>query len=234
MHMTEEPWIMLLRVLIAAGLGAALGAERGIRGRAAGLRTHFLVGAGSALFMIMSTHIGTFGPEVLAGFTRVTDPGRIAAQIVTGIGFLGAGAIIKEGFTVRGLTTAASLWVSAAIGMASGAGFYILAVGTTILALFALVGISRLERGIRRSIYRDLILTSPLDVDLSGIVESVSMPGVRVMGLDLTQDYEEETTTARLSLRLSNRETVGELPRKLLEHVRDAGIPLRKAKWRRM
>src|SRR3982751_4148656 len=116
-------WESLLRLAIAAGLGGAVGFERELRDREAGIRTHLLVSLGSALFTIGSAY-GFH--EFLAGGGNIVraDPSRIAAQIVTGIGFLGAGAIIREGLSVRGLTTAASLWIVAAIGMAAGAGYY--------------------------------------------------------------------------------------------------------------
>jgi putative Mg2+ transporter-C (MgtC) family protein len=130
-------WDALLRLVVAAGLGAAVGVEREVREREAGIRTHLLVSLGSCLFTIVSAY-GFH--EFLVGGTNVVraDPTRIAAQIVTGIGFLGAGAIIREGLSVRGLTTAASLWVVAAIGMASGAGYYWPAVAGAALTLFAL------------------------------------------------------------------------------------------------
>ena len=113
----------LFRLALAAALGGAIGFERELRDREAGLRTHMLVCLGSALFTIVSAY-GFH--EFLVGGDQVVraDPTRIAAQIVTGIGFLGAGAIIRQGVSVRGLTTAATLWVAAAIGMACGAGYY--------------------------------------------------------------------------------------------------------------
>jgi len=122
---------------VAGILAGAIGTEREIREREAGLRTHLLVGVGAALFTIVSAYAWTdfsFGSR--QGVTY--DPTRIAAQIVTGIGFLGAGAIIRQGLSVRGLTTAASLWVVAAIGMASGAGYYSGAVITTVVVLVSL------------------------------------------------------------------------------------------------
>jgi putative Mg2+ transporter-C (MgtC) family protein len=134
---TLSGWDALLRLAVAGGLGAVIGFERELRDREAGIRTHLLVSMGSALFTIVSA----FGfHEFLANGGSVVraDPTRIAAQIVTGIGFLGAGAIIREGLSVRGLTTAATLWVVAAIGMASGAGYYWPAVATTALTIFAL------------------------------------------------------------------------------------------------
>jgi putative Mg2+ transporter-C (MgtC) family protein len=138
---TEIPSIsdgnIVLRLAIAAMLGAAVGFERELRDREAGMRTHLLVALGSCLFTLVSAY-GFH--EFLANGGNVVraDPSRIAAQIVTGIGFLGAGAIIREGLSVRGLTTAGSLWVVAAAGMACGAGFYLAAVVATALTLIAL------------------------------------------------------------------------------------------------
>jgi putative Mg2+ transporter-C (MgtC) family protein len=123
-----------VRLAVAAAMGMAIGVEREMREQAAGLRTHMLVAVGSCLFTLVSA----FGFE---SFAASSDPSRVAAQIVTGIGFLGAGAILREGITVRGLTTAASLWIAAAIGMAVGVGMFWasgLAVAITIVSLWAL------------------------------------------------------------------------------------------------
>jgi putative Mg2+ transporter-C (MgtC) family protein len=127
----------LLRIVLAAVLGGAIGLERELREREAGLRTHMLVAIGSALFTIVSAYGFHAFLASGAGVVRA-DPSRIAAQIVTGIGFLGAGAIIREGLSVRGLTTAATLWGVAAIGMASGAGYYSAAVFGTAIVILAL------------------------------------------------------------------------------------------------
>ena len=136
--MPELQWgEVLLRIVLAGVLGGAIGAEREIREREAGLRTHMLVAVGAALFTIVSAYAWRdFQFSAASGVTF--DPTRIAAQVVTGIGFLGAGAIIRQGLSIRGLTTAASLWVVAAIGMASGAGYYSAAVITTVLVLVSL------------------------------------------------------------------------------------------------
>jgi putative Mg2+ transporter-C (MgtC) family protein len=128
---------VLLRVGLAAIFGGAVGAEREIREREAGLRTHMLVSVGAALFTLVSAYAWddfTFSAASGVSF----DPTRIAAQVVSGIGFLGAGAIIRQGLSVRGLTTAATLWVVAAIGMASGAGYYSAAAITTVLVIVSL------------------------------------------------------------------------------------------------
>jgi putative Mg2+ transporter-C (MgtC) family protein len=128
---------VLLRLVVAGALGAAIGLERELREQDAGLRTHLLVSVGSALFTIVSAY-GFHSFLTSGGAIVRTDPTRIAAQIVTGIGFLGAGAIIRQGLNVRGLTTAATLWLVAGVGMASGAGFYSAAVLGTAVALLTL------------------------------------------------------------------------------------------------
>lgn len=119
---------MVLRLVLSGVLGGLIGAEREYRGKVAGTRTHLLVALGSALMLLVSQH----------GFGGHGDPGRIAAQIVSGIGFIGAGAIMVDRQSIHGLTTAAGIWVSAGIGMATAAGLYGLAVVTTVLALAGL------------------------------------------------------------------------------------------------
>jgi putative Mg2+ transporter-C (MgtC) family protein len=134
---TIDTGSIVFRLVVAAALGGAVGIERELRDREAGFRTHLLVSAGSALFTLVSAY--GFQEFLASGDPVIrADPTRIAAQIVTGIGFLGAGAIIREGLAVRGHTTAATLWVVAAIGMASGAGYYAAAVTATILTVIAL------------------------------------------------------------------------------------------------
>jgi putative Mg2+ transporter-C (MgtC) family protein len=127
----------LLRLLIAAGLGGAIGLERELRDHEAGFRTHLLVALGACVFTLVSAYAWTdWTFSQRSGV--VFDPTRIAAQIVTGIGFLGAGAIIVRGISVRGLTTAATLWVVAAIGMAAGTGYYEVGIGAAVLVLVSL------------------------------------------------------------------------------------------------
>lgn len=141
MDLSQDQVDAAVRLAVAAAFGMAIGVERELREQAAGLRTHMLVAVGSCLFTIVSAY-GFQGPDV--------DPSRVAAQIVTGIGFLGAGAILREGLSVRGLTTAASLWIVAAVGMAVGLGMYWasgIAVGITIVSLWALRPFRRRLRG---------------------------------------------------------------------------------------
>jgi putative Mg2+ transporter-C (MgtC) family protein len=125
----------VLRLALAAVLGGAIGLEREYRHKPAGLRTQMLIALGAALFSILSVELGT----------RAGSPDRIAAQVVTGIGFLGAGAILRSGENVHGLTTAATIWVNAAIGMAAGLGSYIVATVAAAITLFVLALLPAME-----------------------------------------------------------------------------------------
>ena len=127
---------LAFRMLVAAVLGAAIGLEREIHEHPAGMRTHLLVSLGSAIFTVLSIY--GFQGIAANGVAATVDPTRIAAQVVSGIGFLGAGAILKYGTSIRGLTTAASLWTAAAIGMAAGAGEWLIAAVGTFLVVFSL------------------------------------------------------------------------------------------------
>ena len=125
----------ILRVVLAAFLGGIIGLEREYRAKEAGFRTHFLVGLGAAVFMVLSKY--GYDDVVAEELVRL-DPSRIAAQVVSGIGFIGAGCIIFQKHVVRGLTTAAGLWVTSAIGLACGSGMYWLAVAATMLVVICL------------------------------------------------------------------------------------------------
>ena len=124
----------IFRVFTAAILGGVIGFEREYRAKEAGLRTHFLVAMGSALFMIVSQ----YGFDSVLGESITLDPARVAAQVVSGIGFIGAGTIIFQKHVIKGLTTAAGLWVTSAIGLACGSGLYLLSVASTLLVLLCL------------------------------------------------------------------------------------------------
>jgi putative Mg2+ transporter-C (MgtC) family protein len=127
---------VFLRLALAAALGGAIGLEREYHRKPAGLRTNMLIALGSALFSILSVELGA----------DAGSPDRIAAQVVTGIGFLGAGAILRSGENVHGLTTAATIWVNAAIGMAAGLGSYVVAAGAAALTLVVLAILLFIER----------------------------------------------------------------------------------------
>jgi len=132
-------------LLIACLLGTILGVEREIRQKAAGVRTNALIALGAALFTIV-------GLELSKG---TGDPSRVASTIVTGVGFLGAGAILRTGTNIRGLTTAATIWVNAAIGMAAGAGAYALAIAATTISVVVLWVVGTVERRIERKVVKD-------------------------------------------------------------------------------
>lgn len=132
---------ILIRLLLSSVIGGAIGTEREVSNRPAGLRTHILVSVGSSLIMMVSIY----------GFSGEGDPSRLAAQVVSGIGFLGAGTIIRTGNDIKGLTTAASLWVCSGIGLAIGAGYYLGGVITTGIVLISLAALGNFERRVARS-----------------------------------------------------------------------------------
>lgn len=143
--MSIDYYAVFIRLSMAVFLGALIGFERSYHGRPAGLRTHTLVATSSALLMLVTV----FQWELLAGVPIETirvDPTRMAQGIMTGIGFLGAGVILKEQLTVRGLTTATSIWISSAIGIVVGMGFFSAAIATTIITLLVLTGLGWLEK----------------------------------------------------------------------------------------
>ena len=202
--MPDLSWAeVLLRVSLAAVLGGAIGVEREIREREAGLRTHMLVSVGAALFTLVSAYAWRdFHFSNASGVTF--DPTRIAAQVVTGVGFLGAGAIIRQGLSVRGLTTAATLWVVAAIGMAAGAGYYSAATITTILVLFSLWPLRILA-------YRMMPRLRPeegrLEVELRpaattvSVVEAVEQSGGDVRSLEFQHEGDRKRVDVRVRMR---------------------------------
>ncbi|WP_019200108.1 MgtC/SapB family protein [Afipia birgiae] len=152
--MFDETVIILTRILVASAIGAAIGFERSFHGRPAGFRTHTLVCVASALLMLVTVFQTGWVTNVPAGAIR-TDPTRMAQGIMTGIGFLGAGVIFKESPTVRGLTTAASIWVTAAIGILVGIGFYVPAIAGAVVTLIVLSGFRALEKYLPREFYVD-------------------------------------------------------------------------------
>jgi putative Mg2+ transporter-C (MgtC) family protein len=190
---------VLLRLSVAAVLGGAIGLERELRERQAGLRTHLVVCVGSALFTLVSAY--GFEDFFSATGTRI-DPTRIAAQIVSGIGFLGAGAIIRQGLSVRGLTTAATLWLVAAIGMAAGAGYYDAAVIATLGALLTLgplrVVAFRVTRRFRPNIER-LLVEIPAGGSPAPLIEVIEQFG-RVQSLDVAQEGDRRSVAIDVAL----------------------------------
>lgn len=137
-------WEISLRLVLAVLLGGLVGFERESHNRPAGFRTHILVCVGSALIMLLSA----YGFSEMAGGNYAVDPSRIAAQVVTGIGFLGAGTILRQRGSIKGLTTAASIWVVSGIGLAVGIGFYVGAAMATFVALISLLLLGRVDRAL--------------------------------------------------------------------------------------
>ena len=186
---------LLGRLLLAAVLGGAIGAERELNDQAAGLRTHMLLTIGACLFTVISAY----------GFRRGvgTDPSRLAAQIVTGIGFLGGGAIVRHGLTVKGLTTAASIWATASVGVAVGAGDYVLGIGGAGLVVGTLVGLRRVSTTLQRwGVSREefVIATRP-GFDIERIVEAVQRERVELRGLDREAGGDEDRVVLVVKLR---------------------------------
>ncbi|MDE3025629.1 MAG: MgtC/SapB family protein [Acidobacteriota bacterium] len=189
-----------LRLAVAAGLGGAVGLERELRERQAGLRTHLVVCVGAALFTLVSAY--GFRDVVEQG-RIVVDPTRIAAQIVSGIGFLGAGAIIRQGLSVRGLTTAATLWLVAAIGMAVGAGFYSGAVIATLGAILTLgplrIAAYKIIRRWRPDVDR-LVVDIPAGGSPVPILEVIEQQNARVVALEIAQEGDRRSVALDVEL----------------------------------
>lgn len=177
----------ILRLAVAAALGGLIGLEREYRAKEAGFRTHFLVALGSALFMVLSMY--GFDSMINQSTQKLSyDPSRIASQVVPGIGFIGAGIIIFQKHVVKGLTTAAGLWVTSAIGLTCGAGMFILAAATTVLVL---VGLEALHFVSSRFATRSILLT--FNSDKQETIQNVLL-SMRKAGIDI-DSYEMQKTT---------------------------------------
>jgi putative Mg2+ transporter-C (MgtC) family protein len=187
----------LLRLLVAGLLGAAVGLEREYRAKEAGYRTHFLVCLGSALMMIVSKY--GFDDHLVEGTIRL-DPSRIAAQVVTGIGFIGAGTIIFQKQIVRGLTTAAGIWATAGIGLAVGAGMYFMSITCTILVLIGLEVFRRVFKGI--GVRRVLIEFTVGDkATLDKLADYFSTDNYRVTSYEMSETSKGYTVTEVIKLK---------------------------------
>lgn len=184
MHITNLE--LALRLILSLVLAGLIGLERESLGRPAGFRTHILVGMGSTLIMIVSIY--AFRPLGMSG-----DPGRIAAQVVSGIGFLGAGTIMREGANIRGLTTAASLWTVAGIGLTVGSGMYFAAIIATILVVATLVLLNKLEWSYLMSKNEILtVLVQDTPGQLAKVFSVLAKHDVNVHNVQLTTDDEGE------------------------------------------
>jgi len=173
---------IIVRIMLGALMGGIIGFERQHHGRPAGFRTHLLVCTASVVLMIISQYF-SFRQPVDPSFIRV-DPGRIAAGAITGIGFLGAGVIVKAGVSVHGLTTAACIWIVSAIGLALGSGLYLAAGLTFVITFFSLWLLERLERFMPSRLYRSLTVVTELAGDCERtILDVMRRHGVSVKGV---------------------------------------------------
>lgn len=197
-------------------LGGAIGWNRESKHKPAGIRTLMLISVGSAVFMIVSM----MAPTLMGG--TAGDPARIAAQVVSGIGFLGAGVIMRLGLTVKGINTAASIWVVSAIGLAVGAGLYSIAMLSTAAALFTLVVLDRVEKHFF-SADRQRVLTLVLEnarVDIDDVHQLLRLHGVEPADIDLVRSLKQNETEIRMLLHLARTTDLGALT-KDLGHLKD-------------
>lgn len=183
----NESITIVVRLLLSALLGGAVGFEREAHNRAAGFRTHILVTIGSTLIMLVST---SMGPNA--------DPARLAAQVVSGIGFLGAGTILRTGNNIEGLTTAASLWVCSAIGLAMGSGFYLGGIIVTVIVLFFLERVSTFERFINRDNYKSITIRGKTRPGFIGDIGTlfgrhhIIIKNIAIETIEIKEDLNEE------------------------------------------
>jgi len=194
---------ILLPLAVAVLLGGAIGLERELHGRAAGLRTHIMVCLGTTMAIVVSMELYRRLPA--ESMLRL-DPGRIAAGVLTGIGFIGAGAIMKLKSMHRGLTTAACIWFVAALGIAIGAGAYSMAFAGTLLALLVLMVLSRLEHRLHPDAYREIVFEADCGEEGAERVverarETVERQGMRVQSQEFDDDLERCRVRATFNVR---------------------------------
>lgn len=191
-------WEFMLRLLAATAMGAAIGLEREYHAKEAGLRTHLLVALGSCLFMILSV----YGFDFMLGRDHVSfDPSRIASQVVTGIGFIGAGTIILQKQVVRGLTTAAGLWVTAAIGLACGNGMYTLALVTTVVVLVSLGLINIYLPYFSQKEHNITFLVGDYNI-LTEVLENLRREKIVVLNYEMHKDADENDGMMLVSIEI--------------------------------
>jgi len=204
-------WGLILRVSVAAGLSAVIGLERELHGRPAGLRTHVLVGIGAALVMASGEAV----VQLVASRVGVQiDPGRIAAGVITGIGFLGAGTIIRVGDWVRGLTTAASIWYVAALGIVTGQGLYDIAIGGTVIGLAVLTALDWAEAKVPSAIYHQLVIDVSRDKRIpvqQAILDICKQERIRVYLRGWASSADDGPLTLRFMIRHRGSIDIGEL-----------------------
>ncbi|MBE4936749.1 MgtC/SapB family protein [Bacillus thuringiensis] len=192
----------IIRIGVAGLLGAMIGIEREIRSKEAGLKTHFLVAVGSALIMVVSKY--AFSDIVFEEHMSL-DPSRIAAQVVSGVGFLGAGTIIIQKQAVKGLTTAAGLWATAGIGLAIGAGMYVVGIGATILVLIGLEIVSRIFKVqflFPQNITVQMFVNKHEAVQQ--ILETLQVKGIPILSYEVEASQQSTETVYKVGMQLKN------------------------------
>lgn len=200
--------VVLLRLFVAALLGGVVGIERENKKRAAGLRTHVLVSLGSSLVMVLSEYLF----HEYQGLTNL-DPARLGAQVISGIGFLGAGTIIKQGVSVKGLTTAASLWAVACIGLAAGTGFYTAAVIAAAIVFITLRTLSKFENIIiyKEEAYSEIgVRIENKPGKLGEVASFIGRMGANINNVDI-EDDDEDYLVVRFSVKLPKDQTKNDL-----------------------
>lgn len=201
--MVIAPVEMMLRMLAGIVAGSLIGYERERSGHAAGLRTHLIVALASTLFMLVSTQFYYF-QHYEKGDLIATDPSRIAASVVTGIGFLGAGAILRTGLSIQGLTTAASLWLVAALGLAAGGGMYLEAAAATGASLIALIVLRHVEDKRSHLMFRRAELKLGNANLRDRIMKELHSVGVPVVEVEYQRDFQSNETSLLLDLELAD------------------------------
>jgi putative Mg2+ transporter-C (MgtC) family protein len=191
---------LVLRIVVGTLLGGVIGYERDIHGRPAGLRTHAVVALASATFMVVSTHLAFYQHYTSGDFTEV-DGSRIAASVVSGIGFLAGGAILRTGVSIQGLTTAAGLWLVAAIGLCAGAGMYVESVAATVLGIGTLTLLRRFEDKDDRRNMRLTLTLSDEAIATDALITRITDLG---LGAQL-EGWDKDAANARRQLTMSVR-----------------------------
>jgi len=195
----------LLRLGLAVALGGAIGLEREFHGRPAGLRTHIMVCLGATIVMLVSVALSM-------------DPGRIAAGILTGIGFIGAGAVLRLKATNRGLTTAACIWFVASLGVVIGVGAYWVGAGGTLLALVVLMVLSRVEKWIEPAWYREVVVVADREeIEIWRVRTLLEEKGFRVESYDYQDEVEKGEIRVAFNVRFRRRDVGEELLKRLRE-----------------
>jgi putative Mg2+ transporter-C (MgtC) family protein len=199
---------LLIRIAIGTSLGAVIGYERDRHGRPAGLRTHMLVGLAASTFMVVSINFVYFQHYVRDDLVTV-DTSRIGASIVTGIGFLAGGAILRNGLSVQGVTTAAGLWLVTAIGMSAGAGMFVTSAAVTAMGVTALTVLRRFEDKDDHMITRRVRLVLANADVLEQVITALKEQGVSVSDFDYDRRLDDEKKRTEVTFDMSFRDTVG-------------------------